>query len=162
MKHEVTAPRSLADLVAELATGGALHVSTRLPGQDDRGPGALTVVHLDGHVTTSITQACIAHPETDGLFRRHRHELRRIDELLRRGAKGIVRTVALVGSAITVAGVVIDVATGHSWQHVLAVLGTFSGVGATVIALVRRFATRLLVRSARRAIARRTARPAGT
>jgi hypothetical protein len=159
MNHEVSAPRGLADVVAELATGGALRVSTRLPGDDGRGPGALTVVYLDGDVTTSVTQACIAHPEAGGLLRRHHQELRRIDELLRRGATRIVRTVALVGSAIAVLGVVIDAATGHSWQHVLAVLAAFSGAGATAIAVVRRFATRLLVRRARRAIARRTARP---
>lgn len=161
MNHEVTAPRGLADLVAELATGGALRVSTRLPGDDGRGPGALTVVYLDGHVTTSVTRASIAHPEADGLFRRHHQELRRIDELLRRGATGVVRTVALVGTAITVLGVAIDAVTGHSWQHIVAVLAAFGGAGATAIALVRRFATRLLVRSARRAIARRAARPTG-
>ena len=40
----------------------------------------------------------------------------------------------------------------------LTVLAAFSGAGATAVALVRRFATRLLVRGARRAIARRTAR----
>src|SRR5205823_333204 len=109
-----------------------------------------------GDVTTSVTQACIAHPEADGLLLRHLQELRRIDELLRRGAAGIVRTVALVGSAITVLGVAIAAVTGHSWQDVVAVLAAFSGAGATAIALVRRFATRLLVRRARRAIARRT------
>jgi Kef-type K+ transport system membrane component KefB len=161
MKHEVTAPRDLADLVAELTIGGALRVSTRLPGDDGRGPGALTVVYLDGDVTTSVTRACIVHPEADGLLLRHLQELRRIDDLLRRGAAGIVRIVALVGSAITVLGVAIDAATGHSWQHILAVLAAFSGAGATAFALVRRFATRLLVRSARRAIARRAARPTG-
>jgi hypothetical protein len=159
MKHEVSAPRDLADVVAELATGGALRVSTRLPVDDGGGPGALTVVYLDGHVTTSVTQASIAHPEADALFRRHRDELRRIDELLRRGAAGIVRIVALVGSAITVVGVVIDAVTGHSWQHGLAVLAAFSGAGAIATALMRRFATRLLVRRVRRAIARRATRP---
>lgn len=143
MTHEVTAPRGLADLIAELATGGALRVSTRLPGDDGRSPGALTVAYLDGHITTSVTRACLAHPEADGLFRRHLDELGRIDELLRRGAAGIVRTVALVGAAITVLGVAIDAVTGHSWQHVLAVLAAFSGAGATAIALMRRFATRL-------------------
>jgi hypothetical protein len=159
MNHEVSAPRGLADVVAELATGGALRVSTCLPGDDGRSPGALTVVYLDGHVTTSVTRASIAHPEADGLFRRHLEELGRIDDLLRRGATGVVRTVTLVGAAITVLGVAIDAVTGHSWQHALAVLAAFSGVGATAIALVRRFATRLLVRRVRRAIARRTARP---
>lgn len=162
MKHEVTAPRGLADLIAELATGGALRVSTRLPGQDDRGPGALTVVYLDGDVTTSVTQACMTHPEADGLLRRHLGELRRIDEVLQGGAARIARIVALVGAAITVLGVAVDAATGHSWQHALAVLAAFSGAGATATALVRRFATRLLVRSTRRAIARKTARPTGT
>lgn len=161
MKHEVTAPRDLADLIAELVTGGALRVSTRLPGQDDRGPGALTVVYLDGDVTTSVTQACVAHPQADELLQRHLGELRRIDELLRGGAARIARIVTLVGAAITVLGVAIDAATGHSWQHILAVLGAFSGVGAAVTALARRFATRLLVRSARRAIARKTTRPTG-
>lgn len=160
MNHEVSAPRGLADVVAELATGGALRVSTRLPGDDGRGPGALTVVYLDGHVTTSVTRASIAHPEADGLFRRHLEELRRIDDLLRRGAAGAARTVGLVGAAITVLGIAVDVVTGHSWQHVLAVLAAFTGVGATAVALVRRFATRLLVRRVRRAIARKTAKPA--
>lgn len=158
MNLEVSAPRGLADVVAELATGGALRVSTRLPGDDGRGPGALTMVYLDGHVTTSVTRASIAHPDADALFRRHLEELRRIDELLRRGAAGVVRSMALVSAAITVLGVAIDAWTGHSWQHALVVLAAFSGIGATAIALVRRFATRLLVRRVRRAIARRTAR----
>lgn len=154
MKHEVTAPRGLSDLVAELAIGGALRVSTRLAGGDDRCPAALTVVYLDGDVTTSITQACVAHPEADALFQRHLREIHRVDELLRQGAARFVRLAALISSAATVVGVAIDAATGHSWQHSLATFFAIGSVGAAAIGLVRRFATKLLIRRARRAIAR--------
>lgn len=154
MKHHVTAPRGLADLVAELAIGGALRVSTRLVGGDDRSPAALTVVYLDGDVTTTFTQACVAHPEAGELFGRHLQEIRRIDELLRQGAARIVRSVAWISAAATVLGVAIDAATGHSWLHSLATFFAIGSVSTVAIGLVRRFSTKILVRSVRRAMAR--------
>jgi hypothetical protein len=154
MKLLVTAPPGLGDLIAELVLGGALRVSTRSHGEDDPGLAALTVVHLDGDVTTSITPACLAHPDAHHLFRRHAQEMRRIDELLRHGAARLERVVMLVSSAAVVAGVAIDAATGHSSLHLLGAFLTLGGAGVAVIKLVRRFAHRLLVRSTRRAVAR--------
>jgi hypothetical protein len=157
MKLVVTSPARLGDLIAELAVGGALRVSTRAQGDPDAGLAALTVVYLDGDVTTSITRACLDHPDAGELFERHAREMRRIDGLLRRGAARVVRVVVAVGSAAAVLGAALDVVTGHSWLHGAVAFLAIGGAGAAAIGLARRFGMKLLVRSARRAMARQTA-----
>lgn len=163
MKLEVSAPIKLAQVVAELAFGGALVVWTRATSEGDADLGARTVVHLDGDVTTTITPRCLVHPGVDELFRRHDREMQRVGDLLRSGAARGTRMVALSTAILAAITTVANVASGHSWVHAIAAFGGVGGVGALAAWLVHRLTPRLVMRSAKRVIAhQRRARPPGS
>jgi len=161
MKLEVTAPRRVADLIAELAVGGALRVSTRAVGEDAGELAALTVIYLDGDVTTSITRACLLHREGGELLSRHAQEMHKVEELLRLGTAQSERMIRWVSAALVAAGVAIDALSGHSWLHVLVASFAIGGTGAAVTAVVRRISVQLLARGARRAVAKHRPRGQG-
>lgn len=162
MKIEVAGPTRIADVVAEFATAGALRVSTRAI--DERGArmAATTLIYLDGDVTTSITRACLEREGAEALLQRHAQELGKLGRLFQLGATRAVRLIAAVSAGLVVLGVALDAGTGHAWWHILATSFAITGAGGAAIGLARRLAIRLVVRSARRAIARRRGAPAGT
>lgn len=155
MKLEISAPTELAQAVAELALGGGLVVWTRATGEGGADLGARTVVHFDGDVTTTITRACLSHPGGCELVRRHDREMQKVGEMLRSGAARAARRIAWTSAILMVLATVAGIASGHSWPHVIAALGGIGAVGALAAWLVRRYGPRLLVRSAKCAIAER-------
>jgi hypothetical protein len=154
MQFQVTAPRRVADLIAELAVGGALRVSTCAVGEDAGHLAALTVIYLDGDVTTSIAPACLGHRDGDALLRRHAQEMHKLEALLQRGTAQSARMIRWMSGALVVAGAAIDAITGHSVLHALVTSCALGGTGAAATTLVRHIGVQLLARSARRAAAK--------
>jgi hypothetical protein len=159
MKLEVAAPTRIADLVVELATAGALRISTHADDVDGARLAATTVIHLDGDVTTSITPTCFE-PERDGaraLLQRHTEEIGKLRALFQRGTERAVRLIAWLTLGLTVSGGTLDAAVGHSWRHIAVTLAGLTGAGGVAVGLVRRVSLQLLTRGVRHAIAKHRA-----
>ena len=143
-------PTTLAQIVAAFAVHGALIVSTRVADDVE----ARTIVHLDGDVTTMISPTCLSDSGADELLRRHEAAMRNVGALLRNGAASAAMRTTLVAAAVVVASTIVDLVAGHSPGHVLAVFGSVASVSVLAVTAMWKLSVWILVRGARREIAR--------